>query len=475
MNCKELEIEVQPQKPFEYDLFGLHSFGEMLTGIIDSYADTGAVITINGEWGIGKTTFLRMWNQYLIDSHYRTLFFNAWQCDYYDDPMLALIGELSEEFGQKSGFQDFVKKGGRLAFRFGGELLKGIIKNRLGADLDAVVDEVTDIGIESVKDYRESKNLLEDFKKQLTEIVADPENEKPVVFIIDELDRCNPKFAVKLLERLKHLFEVPNIIFVLGLNIEQLQYAVQGFYGSAYINGNEYLKRFFDVELSLPSPKLDVYCKSLFASQGIDEYFKKHEDAGWMSERDREATRFSECACDLIIANNTNLRKTYRIVHYMRLVFAGCMHNAPANSDLLFLLCFLKIHFPLSYNKIMHHEFCIQELLDEMERILPNSLLLQVQKYGAPRRMAWLIAKLLLHYNHLDGHGSILDKNFTGSLIEANNKYTYPVKLQIITAETLYEALRWHENNSHAPYEIGIDYLIEKIQLAGTINIPVMG
>ena len=51
MNCKELEIEVQPKKPFENDLFGLHSFGEMLTGIIDSYADTGAVITINGEWG----------------------------------------------------------------------------------------------------------------------------------------------------------------------------------------------------------------------------------------------------------------------------------------------------------------------------------------------------------------------------------------------------------------------------------------
>lgn len=75
MNCKELEIEVQPEKPFENDLFGLHSFGEMLTGIIDSYADTGAVITINGEWGIGKTTFLRMWNQYLIDNHYRTLFF----------------------------------------------------------------------------------------------------------------------------------------------------------------------------------------------------------------------------------------------------------------------------------------------------------------------------------------------------------------------------------------------------------------
>lgn len=474
MNCKELEIKIEPGKPFSYDLFGLHSFGEMLTGIVDSYSDTGAVITINGEWGIGKTTFLRMWNQYLIDNKYRTLFFNAWQCDYYDDPILALIGELSEEFEQKKGFQELVKKGGRLAFRIGGELVKGVIKQQIGTDLGAVVDEVTNKGIESVKDYKETKNLLEDFKKQLTEIVAAPNNEKPVVFIIDELDRCNPKFAVKLLERLKHLFEVPNIIFVLGLNTEQLQYAIQGFYGSASINGNEYLKRFFDVELSLPAPKLDVYCKSLFESQGINEYFQKHEQAGWMTDRDKEATLFTQCACDLIIAHNTNLRKTYRIIHYMRLVLAGCAHNTHTNSDLLFLLCFLKIHFPSCYDKIRHHEFSIQGLLDEMERILPNPLLLQVQTYGAPRRMAWLIAKLLLYYNHLDGHGSILDRNFAGTMVEADNKYIYPVKPKIITATTLYEALRWHENDSRAAYEIGIDTYLDKVQLAYNINIPVM-
>lgn len=74
MNCKELEINVQPGEPFKNDLFGLSSFADMLTGTVDSYSDTGAVITLNGEWGIGKTTFLRMWNQYLIDKQYRTLF-----------------------------------------------------------------------------------------------------------------------------------------------------------------------------------------------------------------------------------------------------------------------------------------------------------------------------------------------------------------------------------------------------------------
>lgn len=472
MNCKELEIEVKSGAPFQNDLFGLHSFGEMLAGIVNAYTDTGAVITLNGEWGIGKTTFLRMWNQYLLDNNYETLFFNAWQCDYYDDPLLALIGELSETFGQSNGFLEFTKKACRLTFRFGAAIVKDFLKNAIKTDLDAVVDEVTNMGIESVKDYNESKNLIKDFKKQLSEIVADPTNDKPVVFIIDELDRCNPTFAVKLLERLKHLFEVLNIIFVLGLNTEQLQYAVQGFYGSASINGKEYLKRFFDVELNLPMPKLDVYCKALFTQQGIDEYFKKNEKSNWETDSEREYTKFSDCACDLIIATNTNLRKAYRIIHYTRLVLAGCAINAPINSDLLFLLAFLKVYSPSSYDGIRNHEFSLQGLLDEMERVLPTSLLIQNETYGASRRMVLLLSKLLFFYNYRNGH--VQDKQFIGTPVEPSNQYTYPLTPKYISSIALDEALRWMENNTHAHYEAGIDTLIKKVQMTDFINIPTM-
>lgn len=59
-------------------------------------------------------------------------------------------------------------------------------------------------------------------------------------------------------------------------------------------------------------------------------------------------------------------------------------------------------------------------------------------------------------------------------MVEADNKYIYPVKPKIITATTLYEALRWHENDSRAAYEIGIDTYLDKVQLAYNINIPVM-
>ena len=85
MNCKELEINVQPGEPFKHDLFGLSSFADMLTGIVDSYSDTGAVITLNGEWGIGKTHF---WNNIIknkIDSVDDLLKFNIEGYTYNDE------------------------------------------------------------------------------------------------------------------------------------------------------------------------------------------------------------------------------------------------------------------------------------------------------------------------------------------------------------------------------------------------------
>ncbi len=102
-------------------------------------------------------------------------------------------------------------------------------------------------------------------------------------FFIDELDRCNPHFAIKLLERVKHLFEVPNIIFVLAVNIDQLQYAVQGFYGSSNIDGKQYLKRFIDIEYSLPAPNLEEYCKFMFGAYDFNSFLIIINDAVTMN------------------------------------------------------------------------------------------------------------------------------------------------------------------------------------------------
>jgi hypothetical protein len=94
------------------------------------------------------------------------------------------------------------------------------------------------------------------------------EQKKPVVIFIDELDRCSPDFAVRLIERIKHFFEVPNLVFVLLLNREQLEKAVKGRYGSE-VDASAYLGKFVHFFLRLPKGRVN-------ADNPIDNYIKSY-------------------------------------------------------------------------------------------------------------------------------------------------------------------------------------------------------
>ena len=100
-----------------------------------------------------------------------------------------------------------------------------------------------------IESHNEEKRTLESFRETLQEFCET--QDKPVVFFIDELDRCRPVFAVKLIERLKHFFDVPNLVFVLLLNKDQLEKAIEGNYGVG-IDASAYLEKFIHLNLRLP-------------------------------------------------------------------------------------------------------------------------------------------------------------------------------------------------------------------------------
>ena len=52
LNCKEMDIEINGQNPFKFDKLNRESFANVLTHIIDTYSDTGCVLSLNGEWGL---------------------------------------------------------------------------------------------------------------------------------------------------------------------------------------------------------------------------------------------------------------------------------------------------------------------------------------------------------------------------------------------------------------------------------------
>jgi len=128
--------------------------------------------------------------------------------------------------------------------------------NYVGVDKD-VLEAAADAGKSSseiylkkhLSDAREKKKNLDDLKKLLTDAIGD-QHSKMVVFV-DELDRCSPSYAIRFLERLKHLFDLDGVVYVLLWNREQVQKAVETFYGAGS-NGQMYLDKFVDYPLHLP-------------------------------------------------------------------------------------------------------------------------------------------------------------------------------------------------------------------------------
>ena len=93
------------------------------------------------------------------------------------------------------------------------------------------------------------------------------------MLLVDELDRCRPTYAVQILEKMKHLFNVPNIIFVLAVDRNQLGYSIQSMYGQG-MDVSGYLRRFIDLDFNLPVPAADAFCKAQFVF-GLEAIFEK--------------------------------------------------------------------------------------------------------------------------------------------------------------------------------------------------------
>ncbi|OBQ46064.1 KAP family P-loop NTPase fold protein [Halodesulfovibrio spirochaetisodalis] len=258
----------------EHDIFGYDKFGEQLKDFYASFDDP-LVGVLDAPWGSGKSTFIKMWCGYMRNAGYPVIEFDAFKNDYTDDAFMALAGEvllLAEDLNgdstdvrkkftekatdvivaaSKGGLKAFAKK----AFTEEGAEEVGAA---LAGAAEGAVDGLEAAIKEKLQSRRKEKATFDSFaeafstlSEQLGRSEGGIEKSKPLIFVIDELDRCKPTFALALLEKIKHFFSVPNVQFLLVTNLEQLSKVVKAEYGTE-INGEIYLQKFYDVSFSLP-------------------------------------------------------------------------------------------------------------------------------------------------------------------------------------------------------------------------------
>ena len=265
LKVKLPQPEISAERPWADDLLRREELAESLTNLIRTQSDP-FTLSIHGDWGTGKTFLLKRWQKELEIQTYKAIYFNAWEDDFCDDPLLAILGQLSDYF-KKSRLKELVDKAVQSAVPLIRQNMLSILEKHTGVTLK--LDRDSQARPDPLDDYISQRETKDTLKEQLAEFATavTKETGHPTIFIIDELDRCRPTFAIELLERVKHIFDVPNLVFVFGINRDELEKALQSIYGD--IDADTYLRRFFDLELTLPNANSEAFARNLIQKSGL--------------------------------------------------------------------------------------------------------------------------------------------------------------------------------------------------------------
>lgn len=216
--------------------------------------------------GNRKDFFIKRWEASLEKKGYDVIYVNAWENDCGEDPLVSLATLIynkidTEDEDVKNSFKSAI---GAMALFTGKSILRGILTKLLGNHVSEEIAQRTGdilengidafleknrsvIGNELIENSNKKVAFTKEFKDTLTEVVSQilTRTGKPLVLFIDELDRCRPTYAIEVLERIKHLFEVYGLKIVIACDIVQLSESVKSIYGSNF-NALGYLQRFFD-------------------------------------------------------------------------------------------------------------------------------------------------------------------------------------------------------------------------------------
>jgi hypothetical protein len=276
---------------FADDRLDRRPLAEKLTGYLSRLND-GAVLAIDAPWGEGKTWFGRNWAKHLEDNSYKVVYIDAFEQDYVEDPFMLITSEIlsiTDDTGviienlQKSGIEvgkALLPVAGKALVNFVGRVtlgssdLSGEVQEAIEAGTANVADSAGKYIKESLESYGKDKLAMQEFKTSLAAFAHTQEN--PIIIFIDELDRCKPNFAVNLVERIKHFFDVPNIVFILLLNRDQLEKAVKGVYGSE-TDASAYLGKFVNFFFALPKIDKNNYESERRLNSFIELTMKKYK------------------------------------------------------------------------------------------------------------------------------------------------------------------------------------------------------
>lgn len=253
------------------DLLNRQDFVDNMIKVTEilAYNKKNVCYSVNGSWGVGKSFVLDMFERKIqaIQSEetstnkYLLFHYNCWSYDYYEEPIIAIVASMLDQIEEKENLIPVKLKNkiqSILKVIGGGLFTKAIdfVNEKTGVDFQQVVDVIEKGNEESAKALEEKYNFDKylSFKKTLQTLrktILSLSEDKTIIFVVDELDRCLPEYAIKVLERLHHIFEgIFNLQLIISVDKKQFGHVISQIYGKD-TNVDKYLAKFIDFEMKL--------------------------------------------------------------------------------------------------------------------------------------------------------------------------------------------------------------------------------
>ena len=217
------------------------------------------VFGVHGDWGLGKTSFLHQVRYHLTGDNPQALatqnapnrlkagggiqsvWFDAWRYHAEAVPVVALLQEMRAQMSNTALQESAAKRLGEVAVR---GVLLGLdeVTKKIGFQYARFQQASRQWDAENLAATLPSEVLRQNLQETIQLLLPNrggntpaekPGNTSRLVVFVDDLDRCEPEAAYRLLEGLKVYLTLNNCVFVLGLN----QRAVEGAIASRLLAG----------------------------------------------------------------------------------------------------------------------------------------------------------------------------------------------------------------------------------------------
>ena len=282
----------------QLDQLSRQTFIELIKSIITNQTEKKLMysLAIDGAWGSGKTWVLNELERQLVDDKkdsYLVFHYNTWENDFYDEPLVALLSIMIETLKKQKEKLKKKNTAGKIITSSILTLTKiagSVVEKKYNININDFIDSMKDTG-KAIVDINLTKAdfnkmmPLEAALSQIKTVLQKLSEKKHIILVVDELDRCLPEYAIRVLERLHHICHDSQIVSIIAIDKRHLADSIAKVYGKNYdylaggrnkelLNfANLYLQKFIDISIPLSNGSFSNAIEGL---NGLDSKFEPY-------------------------------------------------------------------------------------------------------------------------------------------------------------------------------------------------------